>query len=138
MPRRKRLYKTIDEAGFKLTDALRKHVADKYPDVDIEATYELFYDNCLSHGREYANWEATFRNWLRSPPEWGGVAYKPGLDPTWRPLIDEANAIGFRKPHAPIESRAQYRQALRAYQPPKQQSLGGIELGNVIKRFGRD
>ena len=137
MPRRKRLYKTIDEAGFVLTDKLREYVAERYPDVDIDGTYELFYDNCLSHGREYANWEATFRNWLRSPPDWGGIAYKGGLDPSWRPLILEAKALGFRGPRLPIETREQYRQALRAYQPPQQATLGGIELDNVIKRFGR-
>ena len=87
MPRRKRLYKTIDEAEFVITDKLREYVAEKYPDVDIDATYELFYDNCMSHGREYADWSATFRNWLRKPPDWGGVAFKPGCDPTWRPLL---------------------------------------------------
>jgi hypothetical protein len=85
----------------------------------------------------YANWDAAFRNWLRSPVEWGGIAYKGGLDPTWRPLILEADAIGFRRPRAPMESQGQYRQALREYRPPEQNSLLESMVAGAIKKVGQ-
>ena len=119
MPKRTRNYKGIDEAGYSLSDDMRQWIADEFPDLDPDGTFELFRDNCLANDRVYASWDAALRNWLRKSRDWGGVAYKAGMegDPTWRELIKEARAMGFRMPRTPLESASQYRQAMRNHTP---------------------
>lgn len=44
----------------------------KVPQVDIDKEHEKFCDYWLAHGKRMANWEATWRNWMRRCPEMGG------------------------------------------------------------------
>jgi len=135
--KRTKNYKGIDEAGYQLNDVMRGHIAHNFPNIDAEGTFELFRDNCLAHDRIYANWDAAFRNWLRKPADWGGFKYKDGMDgdPSWRQLIIEARAIGFREPRTPMESTAMYRQALKQFVPENDMLGGRINVSNILKRI---
>lgn len=136
MPKRTKNYTDIEEAGYELDDRMRDYMAERFPDMDPAGTFELFRDNCLANDRIYASWPAAFRNYLRKPADWGGFAYKAGMesDPTWRQLIIEARAIGFREPRLPMESASQYRQALRAYVPETDLLGGEINVATILKK----
>jgi hypothetical protein len=113
---------------------MRQYMAENYPDLDPDKTFELFRDNCLANDRVYASWDAALRNWLRNPVEWGGVAFKDGLGPEWREVLREAEAIGFRKPRLNIETVHQYRSEMRRFVPEQTELLPGVDIGSVIKR----
>lgn len=134
MAKRTKNLKGLEDARFVLTDKMRAYVEERYPDLDVDGTYELFCDKALANDWVYANWEAAFRNYLRNPREWGGVAYRDGLgDPKWRALLLEAKDIGFRKPHLPAETPDQYRSAMKAWEPPK--DLLGHNTSNLLKKI---
>lgn len=134
MPTRTKNYKDIDEAGYVIDDAMREYMAERYPDLEPDGTFELFRDNCLANDRVYASWPAAFRNYLRKPIDWGGFVYRTGLDdPRWRQLIIEARALGFRKPRLPMESADQYRQALRTFEPETDMLGDTINVSNILK-----
>lgn len=134
MPKRTSNYKDFDEAGYTLSDRMRDYMAERYPDMEPEGTFELFADNCLANDRIYANWDAAFRNYLRKPADWGGFVFREGMaDPSWRQLIIEAKALGFRKPHLPIESADQYRRELRAFEPETDMLGGRLDASKILK-----
>lgn len=137
MPKRTKNYTDIEEAGYELDDSMIAYMAERFPDMDPVGTFELFKDNCLANDRIYSSWPAAFRNYLRKPADWGGFAYKIGMagDPTWRQLIIEARAVGFRQPHTPIESASAYRQALRSYEPPSDLLGGRIPVSDILKKI---
>ena len=136
MAKRTKNLKPLDDAGFVISDRMRQYVAERYPDLDVDGTYELFCDKALANDWVYANWDAAFRNYLRNPREWGGFAYRDGLDdPKWRPLILMAREQGFRDPHLPAETPEQYRSAMKNWKPPA--DLLGHDLGNVLKKVPR-
>lgn len=137
MPKRTRNYKDIEQAGYELSDKMREYFEEKYPNLDPDGTFELFKDNCLANDRVYANWDAALRNYLRKPADWGGFVYKAGMDgdPSWRQLILEARAIGFRDPRPIVESPSAYRQALRNFTPPTDMLGGRIDASKILKRI---
>ena len=139
MAKRTKNYKGIEEAGYELSDRMRAYVDEQYPNIDADATFELFRDNCLAHDRIYASWDAAFRNWLRKPADWGGFAFKKGMenDPSWRQLIIEARALGFRMPRTPMESPSMYRQALKNFTPDVDMLGGRINVTDILKRIPR-
>lgn len=136
MPKRTKNYKDIEEAGYELNDKMREYLEHRYPNLHAEQTFELFRDNCLANDRVYASWDAAFRNYLRKPADWGGFAYKAGMegDPSWRQLLIEAGALGFRKPRTPVESASQYRQAMREFTPPTDMLGGTINVSTILKK----
>lgn len=136
MPKRTKNYTDIEEAGYELDERMREYMDKQYPNLAPDATFELFRDNCLANDRIYASWPAAFRNYLRKPADWGGFVYKAGMDgdPTWRQLLIEARAIGFREPRTPVETAAQYRQALREFEPPTDMLGGVIDVTKIVKR----
>lgn len=137
MPKRTKNYKSIEEAGYEPDDSMLAYVNDKYPNIDPAGTFELFRDNCLANDRVYASWPAAFRNWLRKPADWGGHAFKAGMenDPSWRQLIIEARALGFREPRVPIESPSMYRQALKEFVPETDLLGGRVNVSNILKKI---
>ena len=137
MPRRTTNYTGIEESGWRIDDAMLAYMDRKYPNIDPEETYELFRDNCLANDRIYASWPAAFRNWLRNPADWGGFAFKEGMenDPSWRQLIIEARAMGFREPRNPFESPQMYRQAMKAYVPETDLLGGRLNVANILKKI---
>lgn len=136
MPR-KAPAKGIEAARFVLTDDSRRELADKFPRVDLDRTYEIFRDKALANGWLYSNWLAAFRNYLRNGEKFGGVEYRSGLhDPAFGPLIDRAKALGFRMPSR-IDSAGTYRQALDEFDK-KQARQSTLDLGNVLKRIPKE
>lgn len=133
MPRARPQLVDIEKSGFCLDDKLRAWLAEKFPTVDAEATFELFTDKALAKGWIYANWPAAFRNYVRRGKEFGGVAYRDGLsDPAFAGLIEQAKAIGFRMPHR-HESAGVYRTELQ--KADKQQARqAGLRFGQILKR----
>lgn len=133
---------TITQAGFELDDKLRRWLDSKFPTIDPDETLELFTDKALAKGWMYADWPAAFRNYVRRDVknQWGGVAYKAGFsDPKFSELIVRARAIGFRMPNPRVDTVANYRQELEAFD--KQQAARAhrqLDIGGVLKRFGRD
>ena len=65
--------KTIEQAGWELTDELRTWAAREVPGVDIERETPRFHDYWLGNGKLMANWDAVFRNWMRRAPQMGGA-----------------------------------------------------------------
>lgn len=137
MPKRTKNYTDIEESGYQLDDRMIEYMDDCYPDMDPAGTFELFRDNCLANDRIYASWPAAFRNYLRKPADWGGFKYKAGMegDPTWRQLIIEAKALGFRPPRLPMESCSMYRAALRSHVPDTDLLGGQIPVANILKKI---
>lgn len=46
--------------------------------LDLDSERRAWIDSCRSHGRRYADHDATFRNWLRNAPKYGPA--RPVLD----------------------------------------------------------
>ena len=136
MPKRTKNYTDIEESGYQLDDSMIEYMTERYPDMAPAETFELFRDNCLANDRIYSSWPAAFRNYLRKPADWGGFAYKQGMegDPTWRQLIIEARAIGFRAPRLPIESASVYRSELRSFVPDTDLLGGRIPVSDILKK----
>lgn len=133
MPR-KAPAKGIKAAGFALTDQLRSELSFKFPRIDLDKTFEIFYDKALAQGWLYSHWPAAFRNYLRNAQQYGGVEYKPGLhDPKFDHLIERARAVGFRMPRG-IDSVGTYRQELDEFDK-RQAKQSPLKLGDIIKRI---
>lgn len=131
MPR-KAPVRGIEAAGFALTDPIRRELAEKFPRVDLDKTFEIFYDKALALGWLYSSWPAAFRNYLRNGAKYGGIEYKPGFaDPKFDALIQRAKAIGFRMP-TKIDSVGTYRQALDDFDK-NQAKQAFLNLGARIK-----
>lgn len=134
MARRRAQTRDIDAAAFVLTDEIRLELAEKFPRVDLDKTYELFRDNALAKGWLYADWRAAFRNYIRNGAKYGGVEYRGALhDPAFERLIEKAKAIGFRMPGAK-ESSGAYRTALEHYDRVSADRAKDL-FGNVLKRI---
>ena len=56
---------TLIDPDFHITDKLRSWADEKVPQVDIDAETEKFVDYWLSTGKLKANWDATWRMWMR-------------------------------------------------------------------------
>jgi len=127
---------SFDESGFVLDADLRAWLADKFPTVDPDGTYELFVDKALAKGWLYVSWPAAFRNYIRKGrehPDWGGIAYQSGMtDPAFAQLVIEAKAVGFRLPHK-HESAGAYRTALKEYDRATASRQVSF-IGTAIKR----
>jgi hypothetical protein len=61
--------KSLLPADFPITSSMRVWAAAKVPQVDIEEQHEQFCDYWRAHGKKMADWEATWRNWMRRSPE---------------------------------------------------------------------
>jgi hypothetical protein len=123
----------IDAAAFVLTKENRHELAEKFPRVDLDRTYEVFRDKALANGWLYSSWIAAFRNYIRNGKQYGGVEYKSAMiNPAFDALIERARSLGFRMPHK-SESAGAYRTALDVYdrQTAKQ---AAFRLGDLIKR----
>jgi hypothetical protein len=59
----------ITEDWMPSESTLLKMMAD-YPEVNIQYEKEKFVDYYLANGGVSANWEATFRNWIRRSDEY--------------------------------------------------------------------
>ena len=73
--------KTEIPEDFEITEKMRKWADEKIPRVDIDRETEKFIDYWLAHGKRMANWEATWRNWMRRCPEMGGYMKSPASTP---------------------------------------------------------
>jgi len=93
--------------------------AEKYPTVDIPATFEVFADHCRTHGSMYACFDAALRTWVRNAIDkgYGGAKFKQGIaaDPKWIPVLAKAKEYGFRPPELPRETADIYGKALQAH-----------------------
>lgn len=65
----KRLKTMLDESGWQLTQEMRDWCRKEVPSVDLAKQLPMFMDYWLAHGKPMANWDATFRNWMRRAPE---------------------------------------------------------------------
>lgn len=136
MPRKRAPVRGIEAAGFVLSDEIRRELAEKFPRVDLDKTYEIFKDKALANGWLYSSWIAAFRNYIRNGKQYGGVEYRAALvNPAFDQLIQRARAIGFRMPTS-VESAGAYRTALDAYDK-RTAKQSALELGAIIKRVGK-
>ena len=62
--------KTTMKEGWTASASTYKKMLESYPEVDINYEEEKFVDYYLSTGGVSANWEATFRNWIRRSDEY--------------------------------------------------------------------
>ena len=62
--------KTLLPKDFTLTAAMRAFAEGEGYEGDIKSFFEYFCDKCRSDGRMQADWQATFRNWLRNEMKW--------------------------------------------------------------------
>lgn len=69
--------KTRLPKDFEITDAMRLWAAEKTPLVDIDQETEKFVDYWLACGKTMADWEATWRNWMRRCTTFKGASLKP-------------------------------------------------------------
>lgn len=67
---------------FEITQELRDWARTKTPRLDIDYHTEEFVDHWLGTGQMKANWQATWRNWMRRTFE--GVFKPPRLIPISR------------------------------------------------------
>jgi hypothetical protein len=61
--------KNITDSGWKLTDELRAWARFRHPGVNVDEQLEIFTDYWKGCGKPMADWDATFRNWIRRAPE---------------------------------------------------------------------
>lgn len=103
---------------FEISEAMRTWAKSKTPQVDIDAEHETFCDYWRAHGKAMADWEATWRNWMRRAPQMGGAMKSPGQlraeqsVEKFAALAARVAAVNFRAPypHEPFET---YESALR-------------------------
>lgn len=61
----------IDDAGFELTDALRRWAVSTFGDtVDLEHETALFLDHYRANGGNRRNWPAEWQKWIRRSAKW--------------------------------------------------------------------
>lgn len=65
--------KTGLPADFPITETMRAWALSKTPLVDIDSEHEKFMDYWRAHGKKMADWEATWRNWMRRCLTMGGA-----------------------------------------------------------------
>lgn len=77
---------TIAASGFAPSDEDRAWCARDFPNVDIDAETEAFRDHFRSTGEARADWQATWKNWIRRTPQFNGRqgAKSPAARPTSR------------------------------------------------------
>lgn len=63
---------TIARSGFAPSDEDRAWCARDFPAVDIDAETEAFRDHFRSTGEARADWQATWKNWIRRTPQFNG------------------------------------------------------------------
>lgn len=61
--------KTTVPENFSISPELRAWARQSVPQVDIDAQHEIFMDYWRAHGKKMADWNATWRNWMRRSPE---------------------------------------------------------------------
>jgi hypothetical protein len=49
---------------------LRQHLADKYPALDWQETWEAFYDHHTAKGSTFKDWDSAVRTWWRNAQKW--------------------------------------------------------------------
>lgn len=114
-----RVKRTIDDAGWQLTDELREWAKREVPAVDVDRETLVFVDYWLGHGKCMADWNATFRNWMRRAPQMGGAMKSPGQlraeqsVEKFAALAARVAAVNFRAPY-PHESYEAYEWQLRS------------------------
>jgi hypothetical protein len=69
------------------TDAHRKIATEERVDCDRQA--RLFRDSALTKARKYVDWDAAFRNWLRSPYA-EKTQNQPVTDPSQLPPVEDS------------------------------------------------
>lgn len=62
--------------NFAITPEMRTWAEAKVPRVDIELETEKFVDYFLACGKAMADWDATWRNWMRRCTLFKGAALK--------------------------------------------------------------
>jgi hypothetical protein len=121
---------------FELDEGTLAWIAQKMPTVDVEETYAIFVDKALAKGWRYRDWQAAFRNYIRSAKLYGGVVYKASResDPRWS-LIHQARKEGFRDPEA-HETPQSYASAFTYWktQPRPVYDARVIDFSKVLKR----
>lgn len=87
---------------FVLQPSTLSWIASRYPGIDVEETYAVFVDKALAKGWRYRDWNAAFRNYIRSGKIYGGVIYRNDRDhdPRWLEILKTARAANFRDPEA--------------------------------------
>lgn len=76
--------KTLLPDAFAITPEMRGWAREKVPTVDIDSQHEVFCDYWRAHGKKMADWQATWRNWMRRAPEFarpGPVTYRSTMTP---------------------------------------------------------
>jgi hypothetical protein len=66
---RSRHRRPIDQ-GWNLSPELLQELKVKFPKVDVESQVEPFVDYWLARGEARADWNATFRTWMRNQDKW--------------------------------------------------------------------
>lgn len=98
---------------------MRAWAKTKAPQVDIDAEHDTFCDYWRGHGKAMADWEATWRNWMRRAPQMGGAMKSPSQLRAERDaekfiaLAPRISAVNFRAPY-PHESYEAYEWQLRS------------------------
>jgi hypothetical protein len=57
---------------FSITEKMRRWASTKIPHFNIDSEHENFCDYWKAHGKKMADWEATWRVWMRRAPEFAG------------------------------------------------------------------
>ena len=65
------------DKDFEISDKLRTWAVREVPQVDIDRETGTFVDHWLSTGEKKADWDATWRNWMRRSPTMGGYVKSP-------------------------------------------------------------
>lgn len=134
-----RVKRTIDDAGWQLTDELREWAKREVPAVDVDRETLVFVDYWLGHGKCMADWNATFRNWMRRAPQMGGAMKSPGQlraeqsVEKFAALAARVTAIQFRAPY-PHEPYDTYESALR-YAEDDAKPRHVVDIRSLVRRL---
>ena len=117
---------------FVLNAGTLSWIAAKHPSVDVEETYAVFVDKALAKGWRYRDWNAAFRNYIRSGKMYGGVIYRNDRehDPRWS-VIHTARKDGFRDPE-PHETPQSYATAYAQFRITPRSNV--VDFARAVKR----
>jgi len=120
---------------FVLNAGTLSWIASKHPSVDVEETYAVFVDKALAKGWRYRDWNAAFRNYIRSGRMYGGVVHRQVNESElrWRNLLQAARAEHFREPHKG-EAYDHYQVALELW---KSNQNNNVLQFDILKRVAK-
>lgn len=123
--------------GFELSKKTLAWCAEKYPQVNVDDTFERFEEWARREGVMYADWDAGFKTVVRKGIDNGWrtiVTLKGGMaaDPKFQLTLHEARKIGFRDP-VQHETAGAYKTAFENYKrAPRPQNV--LSFANVLKK----